>query len=89
MLPAGFPTLSQKNAQVLSSTSFSIALPLDRSRQIERDPELRQDVREQRMRRAVELRDGDDVLAVARHVQHRVVQSGLPAADCERADAAF
>ena len=53
------------------------------------DPELRQDVREQRMRRAIELRDGNDVLAVARYVQHRVVQSGLPAADCERADAPF
>ena len=60
------------------------------------DPELRQDVREQRMRRAIELRDGDNVLAVARYVQHRVVQSGLPAADAsaptpafERSDAPF
>ena len=53
------------------------------------DPELRQHMREQRMRRAIELRNGDDVLAVARDVQHRVMQSGLPAADGERADSPF
>ncbi|MHC2787385.1 hypothetical protein ACVMBZ_006626 [Bradyrhizobium liaoningense] len=49
----------------------------------------RQDVGEQRVRGAVELRHGNDVAAVIGDVDEGEMQRGLPGRDCKRADAAF
>ncbi len=53
------------------------------------DAVLRQRVREQVVRAAVELRDGDDVVAGAADVQHRVGDRRLARGGDERADAAL
>ena len=79
MLPAGLPTLSQKNARVLSSISFSIAAGWSLSAKRTVTPELGQHVREQRVGGAVELRDGDDIGAELGDVEHGVVQRRLSA----------
>ncbi|MGY3354738.1 hypothetical protein ACVWZK_001401 [Bradyrhizobium sp. GM0.4] len=49
----------------------------------------RQDVREQRMRGAIELRHGNDVAAVIGDVDEGEMQRGLPGRDRKRADAAL
>src|SRR5580704_14721341 len=53
------------------------------------DPELRQHVRKKRMRRPVQLWDGDNIFADAGKVEDRVVERGLSAGYAERADPAF
>jgi len=53
------------------------------------DPQLGQDVREQGVRGSVELRDGDDVVAVRRYVKNGVVKGRLAAAYAERSHSAF
>ena len=54
-----------------------------------RDALARQDVAEQRVRRAVELRHGDDVAAVVGEIDEGEMQRGLSGRDRKRADAAF
>src|SRR3984957_7340715 len=46
-------------------------------------------MREEGVRRSVELRDGDDVVAVPRYVQNGIVKGRLTAAYTERAHSAF
>ena len=53
------------------------------------DALARQNVAEQRVRRAVELRHGDDVAAVIGDIDEGEMQRGLAGRDRERADAAF
>ena len=53
------------------------------------DALARQDVAEQRVRRAVELRHGNDVAAVIGDIDESEMQRGLAGGDRERADAAF
>ncbi len=53
------------------------------------DALARQHMAEQGMRRAVKLRDGDDVAAGIGEVDERKMQRGLAGRDRERADAAF
>ena len=53
------------------------------------DALTRQDMAEQRVRGAVELRHGDDVAAGVGEVDEREMQRRLTAGDRERADAAF
>ena len=53
------------------------------------DPLARQNMGEQRVRGAVELRHGDDVAAHRREVEHGVVQRRLPGTHAQRLDAAF
>ena len=53
------------------------------------DPEFRQNVREQRVRRAVELRDGDQVRAGLHEIEHGKVQRRLSRAHAERVQPAL
>jgi hypothetical protein len=53
------------------------------------DPLARQNVGEQRVRGAVELRHGDNVGAHRREIEHGIVQRRLSGADAQRLDAAF
>ena len=53
------------------------------------DPLARQNMGEQRVRGAVELRQGNDVAAHRREVEHGVVQRRLAGTHAERLDAAF
>ena len=80
MLPAGLPMLSQKTARVLSSISFSIASAASLVGEADRDALARQDMREQRVRRAVELRHRDDVAAQVGEVDDRVIERRLTGA---------
>ena len=61
----------------------------DRTRQSDLDALARQNVREQRVGRAVELRHRDDVAADLGEIEHRIVQRRLTGADAQRGDAAF
>ena len=76
MLPAGLPTLSQKTARVWSSISFSIASGAIRRREADGDALVRQQVGEQRVGGAVELRNRDDVAAQLGEVERP--RSGPP-----------
>ena len=88
-LPAGLPMVSANTARVFSSISFSIAVGLVALGEAAGDALPRQDVREQRMRGAVELRHGDDVAAVIGDIDEGEMQRGLPGRDRKRADAAL
>ena len=73
---------------------FFIDQPLDRFSLIglgkaDVDALPRQHVREQRMRRAVKLRDRDDVAADLSEIEHGVVQRRLSRADAQSLEAAF
>jgi hypothetical protein len=58
-------------------------------RKSDSDAEARQQMRKQRMRRAIQLGDGDDILTHRGHVEHRIMQGGLSSADTERLKAPF
>ncbi len=81
--------VSEKTALVFSSISFSMASALSLSAKRVGDALARQDVREQGVRRAVELRDRDDVAAGVGEIDEREMQRRLSGRDRERADAAF
>ncbi len=61
MFPAGLPTLSQKTARVFSSISFSMARGLIRLRKSDGDSLAGQNMSEESVRGAIELRNGDDI----------------------------
>ena len=90
MLPAGLPMLSQKTAVrvVVDQLLDRVGLhPTSAKRTV--DALARQEVREQRVRRAVELRHRHDVAAHVGDVEDRVVERRLAGADAQRLDAAF
>ena len=73
---------------------LTVDQPLDSLRRIGfgeagRDPLPRQNMGEQRMSSAVELRHGHDVAAAVRKVGDRVIECRLPGADRQGRDAAF
>ncbi len=88
-LPAGLPIVSANTALVFSSISLSIASGLVALGEAPGDALARQDVAEQRVRGAVELRNGDDVAAGVGEIDEGEMQRGLAGRDRERADAAF
>ncbi len=53
------------------------------------DALARQDMREQRIGRAVKLRHRDDVAAERGKIEHRVIERRLPGGNAQRLDAAF
>jgi hypothetical protein len=75
--------LAEHRARVLIDQRLDIGGAV-RRRELHRDPEARQDVSEQRIGRAVELRHGDDVPAHLRHVERRVIKGRLPRGDAQR-----
>ena len=89
MFPAGLPTLSQYTAPVLSSISASIDLGLSSLSRSGPDADSWKDMREQRVRRAVQLGNGHDVRAGGRDVERREVQRRLPGRNAERLDSTF
>ena len=88
-LPAGLPTVSQNTARVFSSISASMSAAWSDFANRTVHAEARQDMREQRVGRAVELRHGDDIAAHLRHVERRVVKRRLARADAERSHASL
>ena len=88
MLPAGVA-----DALAIDGLGVLVDQRLDRgdvvaSGEPRRDSLPRQDMREQRVRGAVELRHGDDVTAVIGERRDRVSQRGLPRRGRKRADGA-
>ncbi|MHC2838558.1 hypothetical protein ACVINU_001492 [Bradyrhizobium diazoefficiens] len=81
--------VSANTARVFSSISFSIASGLSLSAKRPVMPWRGQNVREQRVRGAVELRHGHDVAAVIGDVDEGEMQRRLAGRDRKRADAAF
>ena len=75
--------LAENRARVLIDQRLDVG-GLVRRRESHRDPEARQDMREQRIGRAVELRHGDDIAAHLRHVECRVIKRRLSRGDAER-----
>ena len=87
--PAGLPTHFAENRACVF-----VDQPLDVGGRVARGEAAlyalaRQDILQERMRRAVELRHGDDVAAVVGDIGESVVQGRLACGDGERADAAL
>ena len=74
---------------MFSSISLSIIGRVARRRNVVVMPWRGSTWREQRVRRAVELRNGDDVAAGVGEIDKGEMQRGLAGRDRERADAAF
>ncbi len=89
MLPAGFPTLSQKTAPRILVDHCRDVGGMIAFGEADLDPEAREQMGEQGVGGAVELRNGDDVVAKLGEVKHRIMQGGLPGADAERLQPAF
>src|ERR1700739_3681034 len=86
MLPAGLPTVSQNSARVSASMSEASSEGVSDLGERPLDPEPRQNVREERMGRAIKLRHRDDVLAGLGEIQQGVVDRRLAGGDGEGID---
>ena len=89
MLPAGLPTLSQKIARVVSSTSASMSAARSLAAKRALDAVVFQRVGEERMRSAVKLRRRDDRAAAVGERQKSVGERRLAGGDAKRRRAAL
>ena len=81
--------VSENTALVFSSIKLLDGVGLVAVGKARGDALARQDMREQGMRRAIELRDRDDVAAAVGEIDEGEMQRRLSGRDRERADAAF
>jgi len=79
MFPAGFADALAKDRARFVVDQFGNRFGLVALREADGDSLAGKDVREERVRGAVELRDGDDVASEFRDIQHGIIDCGLAA----------